>query len=285
MKKLLWLFLALNIFAKDVPQLTSSVEDLAHLFTQEQKQKLESKLERIEQASSSQIAILSILSLEDEDLSEYAIKVAQSWKLGKKSMDNGILILIVKESHDIRIEVGYGLEGQLPDGLAGSIIRNAMIPHFKNGNFYEGVSLAITQIDEAVHENPIRNSEDTKNLLPNKPTQNSSAQNKDFEPGLGLFIILFAVLGIISKRNKLIGATAGSIGFTLLSFLFVTQSILILLLIAITGAILGYSAAFLQKSLHGSKTNKDPFSNSKIPKDIFRGGGGKFGGGGSSGRW
>ena len=110
---------------------------------------LESQLNRFEDSTSTQIAVVIISSLQGEDITDYALKIAEANKIGRKGKDNGLLILISKDDKKIRFEVGYGLEGSLPDALCDQIIRNEMRPRFREGDFYGGISAALTAVIQA----------------------------------------------------------------------------------------------------------------------------------------
>jgi uncharacterized protein len=128
-----------HLLALDVPLLKGRVNDYAGMLSSYTEQQLDGILRDIEQTDSTQIVVLIIPSLEGEVLEEFSIKVADQWKIGQKGLDNGAILLIAKKERDIRIEVGYGLEGSLTDLMAGRIIRNVIVPQFRAGNFDQGV--------------------------------------------------------------------------------------------------------------------------------------------------
>ncbi len=152
------LFLALFILllsglpvqALDVPRPTGYVTDQANMISPGTKLKLDQFLQQFEASDSTQITVLTIPSLEGAVLEEYSLKVFDSWKPGQKRKDNGALLLIVKNDHKIRIEVGYGLEGRLTDLLAGRIIDNEIAPRFKQGDFDGGVVSGVVAMAKAV---------------------------------------------------------------------------------------------------------------------------------------
>ncbi|HTX18367.1 MAG TPA: TPM domain-containing protein [Bacteroidota bacterium] len=126
-----------------VPQLHEHVTDFTNSLEYSDWHGLEYELRQFEDSTSTQIAVLLIPSLQGEDLAEFSIKVAEANKIGKKGRDNGLLILIAKEEKEIRFEVGYGLEGALPDALCDQIIRNDMRPRFREGDFAGGIRAGI----------------------------------------------------------------------------------------------------------------------------------------------
>lgn len=144
------LFLPTAATALDVPKATGYVNDQAGLLSAATQLKLEHFLEAFEKSDSTQIAVLTVPSLEGEALEEYSIKVAESWGIGQQGRDNGALLLIAKEERKVRIEVGYGLEGRLTDLLAGRIVDYEITPRFKQGDFDGGVIAGVTAMAEAV---------------------------------------------------------------------------------------------------------------------------------------
>jgi uncharacterized protein len=147
---LAWLILAilsLPAFALEVPERPEGrVTDQTGTLSQDEIAALERKLAAFERETTNQIAVLLIPSLEGDSLEDYSIRLAEKWKIGQKGKNNGVILLVVKNDHRLRIEVGYGLEGAVPDGLAGSIIRNEIAPQFKTGQFYRGIDAGITAI-------------------------------------------------------------------------------------------------------------------------------------------
>jgi uncharacterized protein len=131
--------------ALDVPPLTGRVVDQAGLLSRRAKAAIEQALAKLEETDSTQVAVLTIPTLGGESLEDYSLRVAHDvWHLGQKGEDNGVLILVVRDDHKVRIEVGYGLEGGLTDLVAGRIVDDVMIPHFRDGD-WDGGLLAGTQ--------------------------------------------------------------------------------------------------------------------------------------------
>ncbi|MCX8056241.1 MAG: TPM domain-containing protein [Ignavibacteria bacterium] len=153
MKKIffiLFLFIQFLWAEIEVPTLKNYVNDFTNTLSEQQIRDLEYRLKTYDDTTSNQIVILIISTLEGEDLFDYSIQVAEKNKIGRKGKDNGILILVVKDERKIRIEVGYGLEGVVPDAVASSIIRNIIAPYFKAGNYYEGLKKGIETIQDAI---------------------------------------------------------------------------------------------------------------------------------------
>jgi uncharacterized protein len=146
------LLFANNTFAQNIiakPNPATLVTDVAGVLTPEQKQALEKKLVAIDDSSSNQIAVVIIPTLDGYPKEEYANKLFRAWGIGDKKKNNGVLLLIAINDRQIWIEVGYGLEGAIPDITALNIIDNDIKPAFKAGNYYEGINKATDNIAKA----------------------------------------------------------------------------------------------------------------------------------------
>ncbi len=138
---------AQNIPARPTPP--QLVNDFAGALSPEQKEILEQKLVALDDSTSNQIAIVLIKTLNDYPIEDYANKLFRSWGIGNKKNNNGVLILAAIDDHQVRIEVGYGLEGAIPDITANSIIDNDIAPSFKTQNYYQGLNLATNDLSKA----------------------------------------------------------------------------------------------------------------------------------------
>ncbi|MEZ4255654.1 MAG: TPM domain-containing protein [Polyangiales bacterium] len=123
-----------------VPALRARVNDAAGMLSGAEAQALERKLEAYERATQHQFALLTVRTLGGESIEQFGIRVADAWKLGDAKRDDGLIVILAKEEHDVRIEVGYGLEGVIPDAIAARVIRETMAPAFKAGRFAEGIN-------------------------------------------------------------------------------------------------------------------------------------------------
>nr|WP_287411528.1 TPM domain-containing protein [Pseudodesulfovibrio sp.] len=147
---ILLLAMASGAFALDVPPYKGRVNDLANMMNSSTEQTLEAQLAELEKTDSTQMAILTIPSLEGDSMEDFSIRVAEAWKVGQKKSDNGVILLVSKADRKSRIEVGYGLEGVLTDVLAGQILDNVIAPRFKQGNFDAGFKDGVVAITSAV---------------------------------------------------------------------------------------------------------------------------------------
>jgi len=138
-----------------VPPLQARVTDLTGTLKPDERAGLESRLAAFEAEKGSQIAVLLVPSTEPETIEQYAIRVVDAWKLGRKGIDDGVLILLAKQDRTVRIEVGRGLEGVIPDAVANRIVEDVMIPFFKQGDFYGGLSEGVDSLFALVRGEPL----------------------------------------------------------------------------------------------------------------------------------
>lgn len=129
------------------------VNDRVYLLNQEQKGKLETEIKELQDSIGSQISILIIETLKGEKIEDYSLKVAEEWGIGRKNYNDGVLITVVVSDRQMRIEVGTGLEKILRDEITAKILREEMIPNFKQEKYYEGLSSAIRQIKSLLKDN------------------------------------------------------------------------------------------------------------------------------------
>jgi len=149
---LLFSFFASAQLDKVVPPRPSPprlVNDFTNTLTAEQKDALENKLVAYDDSTSNQVAVVIIPTTGSNSVEDVALAILRKWGVGNKDKNNGIVLLIAKDDHKIRIEVGYGLEGAIPDVTAKSIIDNDLTPNFREGNFYRGINIAIDDIIKA----------------------------------------------------------------------------------------------------------------------------------------
>src|SRR5450432_1295213 len=133
-----------------VPALKSRVTDLTGTLTVEQTGALEQRLAAFEAKKGSQIAVLMLASTKPEEIEQFSIRVAEAWKIGRKGTDDGLILVIAKDDRRLRIEVGYGLEGAIPDAVAKRVISETITPRFKAGDYYGGVSAGVDQLIKLV---------------------------------------------------------------------------------------------------------------------------------------
>ena len=156
-----------QLFAASAPALKGHVNDYAKIIRDSDEREIEEYLAALEQNSGIQIAVLTMPSLDGEDIASFGIKVADKWQLGDKEKDNGALLLVAYAEHDLRIEVGDGLEGSLTDAKCGLILRNVIVPEFRDGNYSGGILKgvkdmgAIASGDESAVSRSVREGENS----------------------------------------------------------------------------------------------------------------------------
>jgi uncharacterized protein len=182
---------ATAVFAsdKDFPAVQTPprlVNDFAHFMDAAQAQQLEARLLRFADTSSNQIAIVTVESIGPYDIADYSVELFNRWKIGTAKNKNGVLILAAKEERKIWITTGYGLEGVLPDGLLGQIIREQIEPSFKQGNFYQGFDKGITAIMDA-----------SRGEYKGDPKEQRKQDNGGVPIGIIIFVILIILVAVV----------------------------------------------------------------------------------------
>ena len=140
---------------KAIPALTARVTDLTGTLEASQRQGLEDELAALEKAKGAQIGVLMVPSTAPEDIAQYAIRVFDAWKLGRKGIDDGALVIVAKDDHRVRIEVARGLEGAIPDAAAARVIREYMAPRFRANDYYGGLHDALGALTKLVNDEPL----------------------------------------------------------------------------------------------------------------------------------
>jgi uncharacterized protein len=190
--------------AIDVPPLRGRVNDYAGVMSQDQVRSLESQLARFEQETGHQVAVLTIPTLDGEDIEGFSIRVAENWKIGKKGFDNGVILVVAVKDRRLRLEVGYGLEGVLPDAIAKRITSDYIVPRFRSQDYAGGIIAGIDAVLKVIKKEP----------LPESTRKKGGNQGSD----LNFFTMLavsFAVLGLMAfasitnRRRNNIWATRG----------------------------------------------------------------------------
>ncbi len=268
--------------ALDVPPLTGRVVDLADVLPNTTVESLTAQLAAHESKSSDQVAVLTIPSLEGDSLEDFSHRVATTWKLGQKGMDNGVLLLVVIQERKVRIEVGYGLEGVLTDARSAQIIRNEIVPRFRTGDMAGGVTLGVQAIVKTI-EGTYQASE--------KPVH---GQGSDIVGQVAVAVIVGLVVGLAFMNvHRFVGPIAGAGLSTLLAPWLVpaliASAITLFLLLAI-GAMgrSGRSTGYRRMDdwmWYSSRGGGWGGGGSLGSGGGFSGGGGDFGGGGASGNW
>ena len=253
-----------------VPSLTGRVVDLTGTLSADERGRLESRLAAFEREKGAQIAILLLPTVKPEAIEQYSMRVVEAWKLGRKGVDDGVLLLVAKQDKRLRIEVGYGLEGAVNDATAKRIVSETITPRFKQGDFYGGINAGLDVLIKVVGGEP---------LPPPKAVPASAGASQ--ADGYGLdsllpigFILIFVVGGVLRAIfGRFLGAGIVATVAAFIAWLIASS----LLIGGIVGAI-----AFVV-SLFAGLTGGGWSSGGGAGG--FSGGGGSFGGGGASGDW
>lgn len=267
-------------YALEIPPLKGYVNDYGQMLSPEEAAQISADLDSYEKATSTQIFILTVPSLEGQVLEEFSIKVAEAWKAGQKQKDNGIIILLVKNDRKIRIEVGQGLEGSVTDLTSGRIIREEMIPYLREGKTALALQAAIEKIKLAVKDEYKGDGRSATSRRSTGTMGSTSAGPDAAQFGMACVIFL-VVAGIASAINHLLGGAVGAVVAPLLGLFMFQVTLPILLLLVVAGFGLGMIAfqlglIALQIGFSGGRGGGGGFGG---------GGGGGFGGGGASGDW
>jgi uncharacterized protein len=270
-----------------VPFLSGRVNDLANMIPGDARQRIEQKLAAFEQKTGAQVAVLTIPSLEGEPIEDFSLRVVEAWKLGKKGKDNGVLFLISKQDRRMRIEVGYGLEGDLTDLETSRIMDNVVAPYFRNGDFGGGIEKGVDSILASLEGQEV--------VAP----EGGGAEEVRSPGGNAFSGLVFAlVIGVFSLMAL---TTGGAMGWILYFFMMpfiggFGLPVLIgwVVLFPILKMLFGRKMGRRGPGSRGGWWGGGPFIGGGFGGGGggwggggggFSGGGGSFGGGGSSGSW
>jgi uncharacterized protein len=271
-----------------VPPLRAPVTDLTGTLTSEQIATLEQQLRAFEAKKGSQIAVLLVPTTQPETVEEYSFRVAETWKLGRRGVNDGVLVLVAKNDRAAFIQVGYGLEGALPDVLANRIYEQVMVPRFRNGDFFGGLSEALTRMIALIEGEP----------LP-EPAQSQRGSPRGDALGTALPLLLLVVFVGSGFLRRIFGAFGGAsvtAGIAAAIVWLLTAT----LVIAIGAAIIAFVIALLGGGGGGGWTSPRRRGWGGMGGGWgggwggggwggggggWSGGGGTFGGGGAGGRW
>ncbi len=260
-----------------LPPLAARVTDLTATLSADQRTRLEEELAAVEKEKGTQLAVLILPSTQPESIEQFGIRLAEAWKIGRRGVNDGAIIIVAKDDHRMRIEVGYGLEGAIPDAVAKRVIAEIMTPQFKQGDYAGGLDQAVQALAGIVAGEP---------LPPPKPGAGSAGSG----PADSHFVFLVGSILLAGFLRALLGLggiavaalVAGWFAWTIFaSWLAVAAAAAITLVVGLmAGAGRGWSRG------HSSGSG-GPWSSSGGSSfgGGFSGGGGDFGGGGASGSW
>jgi uncharacterized protein len=260
-----------------VPPLTARVTDLTGTLSGEAVTRIETKLANLEARKGSQIAVLIVPTTQPEEIEQFGIRVAEAWKLGRKGVDDGAILIVAKNDRRLRIEVGQGLEGALPDAIANRIITETITPHFKLGDFDGGVEAGVDRMISIVNGEPLPE--------PDKKWEHRS--------GLGnllplLLVVVFVASGVLRAMfGRLFGsvATGGLSGGLAWAWSHLLPIGLGAGIVAFLFTLLGGSTSRGWSAGRGWGSGFGGGLGGGFGGGFGGGGGGGFSGGGASGNW
>ncbi|EIG59053.1 MULTISPECIES: YgcG family protein [unclassified Bradyrhizobium] len=268
-----------------IPQLTGRVVDQTGTLSSGDIAALSQKLQDFETRKGSQVAVLIVPTTDPETIEQFAIRVAEAWKIGRKKVDDGAILVVAKNDRHLRIEVGYGLEGALTDVTSRRIIDEAITPKFRSGDFAGGITAGVDRMIRVIDGEPL-------------PTPSRSVNFGDWNDVEPLFyFLLFGPLVIGGILRSIFGRLFGS-GITgaivgVLAW-FVIGSAVVGLGVGVLGAVLTFIADLFgagsgtgssRRGSWSSGPSSGGWSSGSSSSGGFSGGGGSFGGGGASGSW
>ncbi|MCC7483501.1 MAG: YgcG family protein [Burkholderiales bacterium] len=263
-----------------VPPLAARVTDLTGTLTASQRAALEAKLESFERRKGSQVAVLIVPTTQPETIEQYGIRLFDAWKLGRARVDDGVLLLVAKDDRRLRVEVGRGLEGAIPDAVAKRIVSDTIAPRFRSGDFYAGIDAGVDRIVRLI---------DGERLPPagSRAAPPASGGFTDWIfAGFVLVLVVGGFLRAVFGRllgSGIVGAGAGAIGYLLAGLaaaVAVGAIAFILTLLAGGGPRSRWSSGRGWGGGYGGG-----FGSGGGMGGGFRGGGGGGAGGGASGSW
>lgn len=257
-----------------IPALSARVTDLTGTLSAEQSATLDARLATFETQTGSQIALLMVPTTGDETIEQYALRAAEQWKLGRKEVDDGALLVVAKDDRALRIEVGYGLEGALNDATSKRIISEVIVPAFKQGNFYAGLEAGLNSMMQVIQGEALP--------APQQAQAPPSLQTQLSELAPLLLMAVFiggAVLRSLIGRLPAALLTGGGIAIAVWLLLGVGILALLAGQMAFVLTLMGRMGAYSRGGSGRSSGHGGGFGGG------FGGGGGGFGGGGASGRW
>ena len=269
---------------RDLPSLNEPVIDQANLLSPAEKQAISQRILNLHNAGKGQIGVVIVPTTGQEDIFDYSMRVADAWQLGSAKRDNGLLMTIAINDRRIQILTGYGLEGVLPDIVAGRIIHDKITPFFKQGQYAQGIDSGLTEIERILNLDPEIAAQAADELKERQEQAYQAQKASKATFSSVLFIIVAGVVGSMIFGRKLSAATAAVAGTAaglvngmgLIASLMIGAGVFFLLVTSLAQLILH---AFMAGGGRGG-SGRGGFGGGG-----FGGGGGGFGGGGASGSW
>jgi uncharacterized protein len=280
----LFLFCVALIAQVAVPALTSRVTDLTGTLSAQQRSSLEERLAAFETRKGSQLAVLILPTVKPEAIEQFGIRVAEQWKIGRKGVDDGAILIVALKDRELRIETGYGLEGALPDATAKRIVEEVIVPRFKQGDYFGGIDAGVSRMMSVIEGEPLPPPRDATGAA--RPSGGGG-----FESFLMIaFVLVFVVGGILRSvlgrtlGSGVIGVLGGIAGWIMLGSAIAAVLVgIVALVLSLMGG-LGGMGSRRRGGWIGGFPGGGGWSGGG-GGGSWGGGGGGFGGGGASGRW
>ena len=270
---------------RGLPTLNAPVVDQANVLTESQKQEISQRILALHEQGKAQIGVVIVPTTGQEDIFDFAMRVAEKWQLGSAKQDNGLLMAIAVNDRRIQILTGYGLEGVIPDIVASRIIRNQITPYFKQAQYAQGIDAGLVEIERILNMDPEVAQKAAQELKERQQQALHEQQAKEKTFSTALFILIAGIIGsfifgkgLSASTAAVAGTVAGLVnGAGLVTSLLIGGGIFFLLITAIAQTIF---QLFLASAGRGGGGRGGGFGGGG-----FSGGGGGFGGGGASGSW
>jgi len=271
-----------------IPELTGRVVDQTGTLSGGDVATLSQKLRDFETRKGSQVAVLIVPTTQPETIEQFSIRVADAWKIGRKKVDDGAILVVAKNDRHLRIEVGYGLEGALTDVTARRIIDEIITPKFRSGDFAGGISDGVDRMIRVIDGEPL-------------PVPSPTVNFGNLDDIAPLFIVtLFASIGVGGFFRAMLGRLVGSLAtggiIAVLSWI-ILGSFALAMALGVVGFLIGFIADLFSAMAPSTRSSRGgswssgssgggwSSGSSSSDSGSFSGGGGSFGGGGASGSW
>lgn len=258
----------------EIPALKARVTDPGAVLEAAARERIEESLRAFEALKGAQLAVLIVPTTAPETIEQYGIRVAESWRLGRAGIDDGLLLIVATGDRALRIEVGYGLEGVVPDAVARRVIDETITPHFRRGDIAAGIDAGMQQLMRIIDGEP----------LPPPPAAGPSARSPEL-----VMVVFFALLSLGAVLRRVFGRLVGACiaGGVMAAVAWLVFGVAV---IALFIGLFAFLFVLLPGSGRGGRWSSGGFGGGGFGGGGsggggFGGGGGGFGGGGASGRW
>lgn len=281
---LAWFTVPAAFSQQAIPTVTGYVNDHTGTLNASEREGLERRLQALERRKGAQVVVLIVPTTEPEAVEQYSLRAAEAWKLGRKGTDDGVLLVVARNDRRLRLEVGYGLEGAIPDAVAKRIISEVIVPRFRQGDFSGGIVAGLEQVEKLI---------EGEKLPPPQADRGPEGLDAILQ-NLPLLLVMTVLLGGITRPllGRLVGATAtggivGVTGWVLSGVLAMGLGVGLLVFLANLFAETGGGGRWSNRGGYGGGWGGGSYrgGGNGGSGGFGGGGGGGFGGGGASGSW